>query len=204
MIPLHQHSGMQPMQGWVYIYALCHPITRTACYVGQSWDPATRYIAHLHDDGTSEKCKWVARLRANRKKPLLNILAIVPVAIANEMEKLLIALLDLSTPLFNTRLMDSEQIPGVNSPPTIHLGQTVFTRDELPVYARRLMAEHHVTQEVMAGALRLTGRSAVAQALRGNSIQTCIRIIEELTGETLTVTYETIQSELTKQNNDDA
>ena len=180
------------MKSLVSIYGLCDPNTDEMRYIGQSSDPASRYVAHLHDDGVSEKCKWVARLKTDGKKPYMIVLAMVPAANAKETEKLLIALFSLSTPLLNTRLMDVKQIPRVEPESTIHQGQTSFTRDELPVYARRLMAEHHVTQEAMAGALCLTGRSAVAQALRGNSIQTCIRIIETLTGEKLAVIYETV------------
>ena len=100
---IHDHSGMKPMTGWVYLYALCHPITLAIYYVGQSVDPATRYNSHLYDPDDTAKCKWIARLRTSGKKPRLAILAVVPALVADEMERALIEFLGRSYPLTNSR-----------------------------------------------------------------------------------------------------
>ena len=99
--PFHQYSGMKPMKGWVYIYALCHPATRCPYYVGQSKDPAERYTAHMNDRANSPKTKWIARLKRNQKRPRLDILAVVPEPDALAMESFFISFLGVHGRLTN-------------------------------------------------------------------------------------------------------
>lgn len=102
MIPLHKHSGMEPMHGMVYIYALCHPATREPRYIGQSVDPASRYNQHLSDK-KGRKAAWITRLKRRQKRPVLLILAFVPSTSADSIERFLIGFFGRSCRLLNSQ-----------------------------------------------------------------------------------------------------
>ncbi len=60
--------------GIAFIYALCDPDTGDIRYVGKAKNPKVRLKTHCNEHGNTRKCRWVAKLAREGKKPLLDIL----------------------------------------------------------------------------------------------------------------------------------
>ena len=67
-----------------YIYALCDPDTEEVRYIGKSTRITIRPREHLHDKGTTRKCRWIASLSV---PPVLKILESVSLDEWEEAEK---------------------------------------------------------------------------------------------------------------------
>jgi hypothetical protein len=71
----------------VFIYALCDPDTGEIRYVGKANDVVVRYGKHLKDKEDTYKARWIRKLTANGKKPMLEILESVEMEGWQEAEK---------------------------------------------------------------------------------------------------------------------
>lgn len=72
-----------------YIYVLKCPITYEIKYVGKANKPKQRYYAHMNLNKTSSSYKktWIKQLKDNNLKPILEIIAEVPINSWQEYEK---------------------------------------------------------------------------------------------------------------------
>ena len=73
---IHQHSGMQPMPGCLYLYGLADPDSHDVRYVGQSKSPVDRFKFHMLEIGPHPKGDWIRELRSEGKEPVLIPLAL--------------------------------------------------------------------------------------------------------------------------------
>lgn len=64
----------------VFIYTLSHPITKEVRYVGKTRNPKERYKNHLNKDHNkrSHKTNWIESLKAQKLKPVFEIIDEVP------------------------------------------------------------------------------------------------------------------------------
>jgi hypothetical protein len=87
-----------------YVYALKCPDTGDVRYIGKTCDPERRFRWHMYQKTKDHKGFWIQKLRRNKKKPVIQVLASgLTFDQANNLEIFLIALLR----LMGTNLVNS-------------------------------------------------------------------------------------------------